>query len=496
MTDYQPFSSATHPIIECVDDWNNLLDHGLEKPATFIVRVNGSYTECLVGGTSSLAGTILYGGVDNAGGVSGTDAQAVVQAAADAASVLYSGGVVWMKEGTYSFDSAVTVSAKNNVYIQGVGMGTFVTQANSSDNTHFFNWLNCTYGGLSDLQIDGNGANQAAGTTAVEINGTSNKIVVQRCAIVDMYNIGVEIGGTANHNWVVDNFFNDCTNNAVHIGYASQTAGYNTVSRNHMYENDAFGVGTVMADRNTIAENIITQNASGTLNEGINLDRSSNNRVLGNTINTTGDAGIVVHTSNNATPLSFGNLIANNEVYFCAFMGIHLHDYSQSNIVATNHCWNNNQDDDQVNKWAGIELDESTTTYNLVTGNLCRDTQGAGQTQTFGIKLHTAADYNIFRNNDCRTNLDGPYSIVAGNNTFDATVKTATAVDLSGGADTVYAFWYQRSEQGPVLHDGGDAARQRHRGGGHRDVVQRGRQSGHRRDPARPRLLDWGVTLG
>jgi parallel beta-helix repeat protein len=440
MVDFTTWSSSTHPVVRLENDYNNILDHAFEKTAVFIIRKNGSVYEALVGGTSSLAGTIFYGGADNVGGVTGTDAQAVVQAAGDAASSLYGGGIVALKGATYTFDGAVTMSAKNNVHFVGDGESTFITQANSADITHFFNWLNCTYGGLHRVQIDGNGGNQTGGTTAVEINGTSNKIRISECSIVDMYNIGIEIGGTANHNWIVDNYFNDCDNNAVSITYGSQTAGYNTIHRNHIYQCSAFGVGTVKADRNTISDNIITQLNTATLNEGINLDRSSYNRVLGNVVSYTGDAGIVIHTSNNATPISYGNIVANNEVYYCKFMGIHVHDYAQRNKVIGNVVWNNNQDDDQVNEWSGIVFDEATCTYNTILDNTVFDTQTGVETQTYGIHVHNSSDYNLIRNNDCRNNLTGPYFIVAGNNTADETHRTSTSVDLSGAAETIFCF--------------------------------------------------------
>jgi hypothetical protein len=83
-------------------DWNGLLDHSLEKCASFIIRKNGSYIEAVNGST----GKIDYGGSGNAGGASGDNAAAVIQAAIDA---LSSGGKIFVK-GIMSIDSDVTIN--------------------------------------------------------------------------------------------------------------------------------------------------------------------------------------------------------------------------------------------------------------------------------------------------------------------------------------------------------------------------------------------------
>jgi len=76
MSEFQKWTSQ-HRTIRASQDWNALLDHGLEKPASYIIRKNGSYYEAINGST----GKIDYGGANNAGGVSGTDAAAVIHQA-------------------------------------------------------------------------------------------------------------------------------------------------------------------------------------------------------------------------------------------------------------------------------------------------------------------------------------------------------------------------------------------------------------------------------
>jgi hypothetical protein len=98
----------------CENDWNTLLDHGLEKPASYIVRINGNYYEAIQGGTSSGAGTIAYGGADNAGSASGTDCAAVLNATIAACS---QGDTIFVRSGDYTLTSSVN----ENVGISIIG---------------------------------------------------------------------------------------------------------------------------------------------------------------------------------------------------------------------------------------------------------------------------------------------------------------------------------------------------------------------------------------
>jgi hypothetical protein len=121
MTDFQAWNMTTHPIVRLENDYNNILHHGLEKPATYIIRKNGSYYEAIQGTTSSNAGTIAYGGVDNAGSTSGTDGAAVINAALAACTA---GGLLWFAEGQYTIDTTLTIpNAAKSITLAGVGRG-------------------------------------------------------------------------------------------------------------------------------------------------------------------------------------------------------------------------------------------------------------------------------------------------------------------------------------------------------------------------------------
>lgn len=95
MTDFLPHNSTTHPIVRLEDDYNNLLNHGLESLFPYRIRKNGSQYEGIKGGTSSGAGTIVVGGSGNLGGATGTDFGAVYTATA----IL---GNVWLCDGVFT----------------------------------------------------------------------------------------------------------------------------------------------------------------------------------------------------------------------------------------------------------------------------------------------------------------------------------------------------------------------------------------------------------
>jgi len=104
MSEFQRWTSQ-HRTIRAATDWNALLDHGLEKSASYIIRKNGSYVEAINGST----GKIDYGGQNNAGGVSGTDATTVIQSAINA---LTDGGMVFVKKGTYTISTTLKLTSE------------------------------------------------------------------------------------------------------------------------------------------------------------------------------------------------------------------------------------------------------------------------------------------------------------------------------------------------------------------------------------------------
>jgi len=124
---------------------NAILDHAFEKPCSFIVRKKDSYYEAINGST----GKIDYGGSGNAGGVSGTNASAVIQATINA---LTSRGKIFIKAGVYVITSPIII--KSDIEIFGECAATYL-MAGGANLDIISNSSQCVRVNLHDFLIDG-----------------------------------------------------------------------------------------------------------------------------------------------------------------------------------------------------------------------------------------------------------------------------------------------------------------------------------------------------
>jgi len=93
MSEFQKWTSQ-HRTIRASRDWNALLDHGLEKPASYIIRNNNGTIEAINGST---------GKID----FSGTNAATVLQ---QVINTLSGGELIYIKEGMYRGMSKITIN--------------------------------------------------------------------------------------------------------------------------------------------------------------------------------------------------------------------------------------------------------------------------------------------------------------------------------------------------------------------------------------------------
>jgi hypothetical protein len=66
MTEFTSYNAGSHPLVKVNDDWNSLLDHGLEKTASYIIRKNGVYYEAIQGGGATPVVIHSFANVDAA----------------------------------------------------------------------------------------------------------------------------------------------------------------------------------------------------------------------------------------------------------------------------------------------------------------------------------------------------------------------------------------------------------------------------------------------
>jgi len=239
----------------------------------------------------------------------GTDASSVIQAAID--SLGPSGGIIWIKEGTYVISSTVKVSG--NVTLSGVGFATKLVLADFADqkviaNKHAEDYVDSNIV-ITNLQIDGNGARQTPGAlvSAIFLSRVSRSRV-EGCWIHNVAPLS--------------------TNAGVYALYSA----YLTIRGNLIYDNPYAGIFLSGGINGIISDNMFYNNhravyLAGHLNgavegnqivsgdEGIRMYVSaSNNLIQGNLIKDNSEEGIVITHPECENNTILGNKLVNNFV--------------------------------------------------------------------------------------------------------------------------------------------------------------------------------------
>jgi len=280
MTDFLPFNATTHPIVKLEDDHNNWLDHAFEKAASYIVRVNGVYYEAIKGGTSSGAGTIVYGGLDNIGGVDGTDASAVLQAIVTA---MVGGGVLFIKAGEYNLTIGILI-APNTTGLNIIGeKSTKLIYPDDTDELHVFYTATSGTGTynhitISNLEFDGN----SSGVTEPESYEDADKLCpiylhnvsyvnIHDCYFHDYYGYAIVIQHTGEvavkHGaWLKNNYIYNAGNSEhnFHSGGGIYSNNLGTIIEGN-FLNLFYGTGLCIDESNghIINNNIYNQGIGG-----------------------------------------------------------------------------------------------------------------------------------------------------------------------------------------------------------------------------------------
>ncbi len=309
-----------------------------------------------------------------------TSAQTTINAAI--AALPATGGTVYLMEGTYIIDGAITPAAKTRLV--GAGPGTVITLKNAINATVDA----ITVGSvneveISNLSLNGNKANNSSGAQVGIGIGTSGSATQT---------------GTNMHDLTISNFRSEgiklvtgkssrLTNSSIFsndIGISFNAVTEMTISNNTISSNVTRGIaifstnstisgnmmranGTAIyaqsAGQNTISNNTITASTS----TGISLSSSSNyNTITGNTI--TGGSAEGISTSS-----SSHNVIANNVVEGNTSHGIAVSFVSDYNNVSNNKIHNNGGS----GSTHGIYVYWATS-YNRIVDNAITDTAGTG----------------------------------------------------------------------------------------------------------------------
>ncbi len=361
--------------------------------ATKIVGTSAS------GGVSTAIASVGYDGADYVN-ASTTSAQTVINSALS--SMPASGGTVYLMEGTYIIDGAISIP--DNVTLTGAGAGTIIKlkntigagAINAITNTTTTSGTSVT---VSNLTLDGNKANNASGTEqGIYLNGMGSGTTVQGARLTNLTIKNFRFSGIYLNNTI------------------NTTVSNNTIMGN---TNDAGIFIDTNSTNDIISNNTLLANAKGIDAEnGSTYLTISNNYINGNTT-----AGIYFTTGAGSAPANSivtGNTIVNNTTYgmFVAGNTAAYNTFSGNSVTAGTN---------------GIRI--SGARHNTFTGNSIYDTGGAANNDAFFLTS---------------TNQD---NIITGNTISDSSATTTNyAININAGTSNYIA---NNTLGGGSVNDGG-----------------------------------------
>jgi parallel beta-helix repeat protein len=211
-----------------------------------------------------------------------------------------SGGVIYIKEGTYKIYSGVVI-AKNNVLLQGHGMGTIITIGSPWVGAEYM--INCA--NVSGIQVEKLYFHD--GNVGVRFD-TVTKSSVRDCTFDTMTGYGVRLYCGDRNN--VDG--NKCVSCDIGINAQQET---NSIITNNTIENSSYnGIRVHSAGHNNI---IIGNMISGCGEDGIKLGHPTGSQadrciVIGNQCLSNTGNGILVENNSCDNNILVGNVVVGN----------------------------------------------------------------------------------------------------------------------------------------------------------------------------------------
>lgn len=246
------------------------------------------------------------------------------------------GGKVVLLEGTFSVTGSINVPS--NCSVEGQGNGTVLTiPANNNGSFNIIQNSDQTNGNsgirISNFKIDGNKANNTAGTQRGIYLNKATYSTIEKMSVVNLRNDGMFLTG----------------------------ASYNILSLNTCQSNGSNGITLAIASNNKVIGNILQSNSI----RGISLGSSDFNTIIANTCQGNNQHGIFINGSSNNVVSSNGCL-ENGQSATATYDNIHIEIGSNYNNVQGNSC----RQGALTNKPRyGIRVESSDCNGNLVTNN-------------------------------------------------------------------------------------------------------------------------------
>jgi parallel beta-helix repeat protein len=380
-----------------------------------------------------------------------------------------SGGIVFLKKGTYTISAAISI-LKSNVVLEGEGAATIIKMANNANLDYMVaigdggitSYQNCA---IRKIQFDANKANQTAGTgTGPIIYGASSyknsRHIIENCWVHDSRSDAVRLLGAEdsivkgciiwNAGGSAIGVFTSSQYNTIHgnvcfsngYGIYDNNGNYNTVSGN-IFRNNGYGVYLTGAWRYTISGNVfftqtnydvyligaqrctVTGNHFYGSNRAILIGNSSSitqyNAVVGNTIAWTTNPAISLYYGTGTT---VRNLISGNAIYGSGTEGIYVYGSSQNVITDNVIDYASRNANNTYNSIFLTDTGSVYSTYNIVANNNCQASQA--NKALYHIRENGASnDYNLVIGNICKDAVTGQISL-QGTNSVRGTNIPAT----------------------------------------------------------------------
>lgn len=310
----------------------------------------------------------------------GTADDIQIQAAITA---LSSGGVLHLKQGTYSISAVIALA--NNIIIEGEGIGVTIIQQATGINGDVFAGSTKSNFQIRDLSIDGNKANNPTGDNGISLTDCTD-FTIEKVSSYNNTLKGFVTGGAC-----ADGSFIRCegySNTQDGIGIASPTTASGTycdrisIIDGYFHDNTQYGIGllTPSTGYSRVKNPLVLGNrcvSNGTY--GISVVAADGARIIGNLIESSGHMGIDLGSMTYQTEQNtINSLIEGNIIKNCTGVtraGINLQNGDYNRIIG-NKCF-----DDQTPKTQSWGFRYNNGTYNIIalndfTGNLTASTTG------------------------------------------------------------------------------------------------------------------------
>ncbi|GAI06160.1 unnamed protein product, partial [marine sediment metagenome] len=277
------------------------------------------------------------------------------------------GGVVYVKEGTYTITTAISITS-DNVSIIGAGKSTKIQTTADISLIHADTVLGIF---IEKVWIHGSGAGNL-NNKGIYFENVSNSSVTD-CWFDNIGTYGIHCEG-GNTNYFSGNDMTTC----LVVGIYAKTSDYNLIDSNRIYS-CKIGVNLDHSDYDIVQNNVIYSNVW----DGILSYYADYNIYTGNQVYANEDRGIAITSSRHC--VVSGNLIKDNDVNNTATHdGIYISMSSYNNITG-NRCYNN--DRYEINVW------EDSSNRNVVVGNNCYGTDHVGMINDNGTGTIIEANY-------------------------------------------------------------------------------------------------------